>query len=119
MPAPSAAAIIELEFGQHVARQPVPPEGNGELAATLGEVWLRQRMGEALADHHESTGAVFLDVAGQKKRLVIALPVAKERPQIILLDITVARPVGPIPEIVVPSCSRNSVTTRCWVKVSF
>ena len=58
-------------------------------------------MGEALADHHESTGAVFLDVAGQKERLVIALPIAQERPQIILLDITVARSVGPIPEIVV------------------
>ena len=65
-------AIIELKSGDHFGGQPVAPQCGCEFAPALNEVWLRQGVGETLTNHHEGTGAIFLNVAGEEERFADA-----------------------------------------------
>src|SRR3990172_5080556 len=67
-----AFAVVQVIPCQPLCRQPVAPDRAGKLSASLYEIRLRQVMCKAFANHHESAGAVFLDIAGEKERLADA-----------------------------------------------
>jgi len=62
-------SFIQAHAEHDFIRQPVSPDGDGELFGLLLEAWFWEVVRKAFADHHEGAGAVFLDVTGKEQYL--------------------------------------------------